>query len=118
MAKSKRMLNRALALAAFGLALLGIPSASNATVWNPATISLIYVDQTTSCFFFQLNGVTQADPIAPSDPWFAVPNSSPNLQSIVSMLITAKATNRSLQVVTTGATSCLGHAAVASVELL
>lgn len=52
-------------------------------------------------YFFQLVGVAQADPVVPTNPWFALSTSSPMFQQISAMLLTAKATQGRVDIITT-----------------
>jgi hypothetical protein len=65
--------------------------------------------------FFQLSGVSEADPAAPN-VWFAVPKTHAGFKEIVAMLLAARMSGALVSVSTTGAVAC-GHAAVSAVVL-
>lgn len=69
---------------------------------------LIGVTQTDArpCTFFMLQGVTEADPTTPGQPWFAIPASNPNYQVMVSVLLAAKTAHAPISVYTDGTISC------------
>lgn len=54
------------------------------------------------CLYFQLDGVTTADSLAPGNPWFAIPRAHKGFREIYSMLLMAKATQTPVNVRTTG----------------
>lgn len=59
-----------------------------------------------SCLFFQLDGVIEADPVMPGNPWFALPKSAPNFQEMHSWILSARLSNTPLNVTTDGTVSC------------
>lgn len=77
------------------------------------------IADTRPCVFFTLNGVQQADPINPNQPWFALPTSHPMFQQILAMLLTAKSSQAHIDVYTTGATisTCDGFVGVGGIWL-
>jgi hypothetical protein len=64
------------------------------------------------CMWFQLTGVTEADPIAAGNPWFAVPVTHPGYKEIFASLLAAKISEKTVTVQMTNATACNGYAAV------
>jgi hypothetical protein len=76
-----------------------------AVTWSNKYIGMIIVD-TRPCAFFQLGGVGQADPVSPSNPWLSIGTTDPNYQVLVSMMMTAKAGNLPVTVVTDGTLAC------------
>jgi hypothetical protein len=97
-----------------------------ACVWAPAnsfaldhygkTIQKIEVAQA-SCHYFILNGVSEADPVVPNSPWFAIPTSHAHAKELYTMLLTARASGMALdRVKTTGNVVC-GHAEVSLIDL-
>lgn len=60
------------------------------------------IADTRPCVFFTLQGVQQADPVNPNQPWFALPTSHPMFQQILAMLLTAKMSQAHIDVYTTG----------------
>jgi hypothetical protein len=72
------------------------------------------------CVWFTLVGVPQADPILPNSPWFALPRTQIGYSEIYAILLAAKLSGSSLNVVTTGAAAggaCGAYAAIAYVVL-
>lgn len=96
----------------------GSHSPAPATTWSDKQIQFITAD-TRPCIFFQLVGVTQADPVVPTNPWFALSTSNPMFQQISAMLLTAKATQGRVDIITTGTgdPACAGYASVGGVWL-
>ena len=58
------------------------------------------------CTFFLLQGVTQADPIKPNDPYFALPQTIPGYQEMLSFLLSAQLSGRPIMAFTTGQLAC------------
>jgi hypothetical protein len=72
------------------------------------------------CVWFTLAGVPQADPLVPNSPWFALSRSQIGYNEVYSILLAAKLSGSSLNVVTTGAPAggaCGGYAQIAWVVL-
>ena len=68
------------------------------------------------CYFFQLTGVTESDPVTPNSPWFAILRTQANGKEMYATLMTAKTTGTNLaRVITNGATVC-GHAQVSQID--
>ncbi len=82
-----------------------------------STVATVHSPDNRPCAFFRLDGVNQADPITPNVPWFSVPTSHPGFDMIVTLLITAKITGRTVIVRTTSTSQC-GHVTVHNMELL
>jgi len=80
-------------------------SALYAKEWVKVSVQETQVDGR-NCFFFLLNGVTEADPAVPKGPWFAIPTSAANYQVMVATVLSAKLSNSTLHVLTDGTTSC------------
>jgi len=76
-----------------------------ATYRTGKTVAAIQGD-TSACMYFTLDGVAEADPVKPGTPYFAVPLNNPNVQLIESILLTARATGRTVYVRTDGTLSC------------
>lgn len=68
-----------------------------------------------ACTFFMLEGVSLADPVAPSNGWFAVPIAHSGHDVIVSILLAAYTTGKKINVRTSGASAC-STAGVSSVH--
>jgi hypothetical protein len=73
-------------------------------------------DANYDCVFFQLEGVSAADPAAPS-PWFVIPRSRLNYREMYALLLSARLSGTPVNVGTTGNTACGGRAEVNWVEL-
>ena len=92
-----------------GLACCVCESQANTAVTTKA-VGGIQVDSR-PCAFFLLNGVSEADPIVPGSPWYAISTSDANFPSLMSVLLTAKASGQTVNVTTDGSTACsLAHA--------
>jgi len=81
-------------------------------------VKIIHSGDHRNCFFFQLDGVSEADPVKPNNPWFAVPFSKVSANNVMSILMAAKASETPIKVSTTGAASCDGLAEVNNVQWL
>src|SRR5689334_10571203 len=79
-------------------------------------VSILFPPDTRECTFFQLSGVTEADPVVPGNPWFAVPKTHLGYKEIFVVLLTARSNGRTITVQTDGTTAC-GHAAVLFVTM-
>lgn len=104
-------------LIAFAATLAGVAAlpASAGTNRGNQHVAVTQID-VRPCLFFQLQGVSEADPVVPSAPWFAISTSNPNYQTLASKLLSAKLSNQPLNVQTDGSTSC-GYATAAVLGL-
>ena len=68
------------------------------------------------CVFFKLEGVTQADPVKPNDPMFAIAATQPGAKNAYAALLGAKLSGLTPIVRTRGNLVC-GYAGVAEVIL-
>lgn len=68
---------------------------------------------TSSCYFFQLEGVAQADAAVSSvGPWFAISTSHPNAKELYALLLSVRASGGILnRVLTSGNAVCSGGGA-------
>jgi len=98
-----------------GVALVVAAQPGDATGHPGKTIQYMLADGR-ACIFFTLNGVGEADPVAPSQPWFALPKSSSNFAELNAMLLSAKLAGRNVSIQTDGTVSC-GYAAATMVQL-
>jgi hypothetical protein len=71
---------------------------------------------TSDCLYFTLQGVPQADPGVPNQPWFAVPRTHQGFKEIAMIVAMAKASERSITV-RTGTTFACGFISVDYVYL-
>lgn len=101
-------------LCLFGLLIAGNTFAS--TYHGNKIITEIHSGDSRGCFFFRLEGVSEADPAFPNVRWFAVSFDSVQSKHIFSILLTAQATNRPVNVHTSGGSVC-GHPETANVRL-
>lgn len=93
------------------------PAAATAAVHINKEVAVVHSPDTRECVFFQLSGVTEADPSTPGVPWFAVPKTHVGYKEVFATLMLARATGRPLNhVATSGAVAC-GHAAVLNLSL-
>src|SRR5687767_8704333 len=70
---NRMILTRALTAAALSVSL--IPTGAIAAVHANREVAAFHAPDTRDCSFFQLVGVSEADPAVPGNPWFAVPKS-------------------------------------------
>jgi len=81
---------------------------------NHQVLTVFSPDSSRPCLFFQMDGVSEADPIVAASPWFAVPMSHNGYNLIQAMLLTLFTAGKNLNIKTTGGTAC-GFAEVDSV---
>jgi len=81
------------------------------------TVAVVHSPDSRECIFFQLDGVAEADPITPANPWFAVPKTHNGYKEIVAALLMLRATGAPLQQVTTGGALACGYPAVSNLSL-
>jgi hypothetical protein len=85
--------------------------------WSSKTVSMVSSTYDgADCIYFTLDGVTEADPIKPGDPTFAIPRSQYGAADAYAMLLTAKVTGQSVRVITRGTLAC-GYASVAQIMM-
>ena len=58
------------------------------------------------CLFFNLAGVSEADPAVPAQIWFTIPTSNANYQTQASIILSSKVAGKPLRVQTDGTVSC------------
>lgn len=91
----------------FAVALAGVAAGpASATTYRTNQYIAVTLVDTRPCLFFYLQGAGEADPVVPGAPWFAVPTSNPNYQTMASTVLSAKLSHQPLQVQTDGSTSC------------
>lgn len=92
-----------------------VPALALAVNWTSRTVGQL---QSTydgaDCIYFTLEGVAEADPAKPGDPWFAIPRTQYGAKDAYAMLLAAKLTGKTVFVSTRGTLSC-GYAAVSQV---
>jgi hypothetical protein len=97
-------------------ALLQASSAFSMASHYSKSVSMIEV-AAGSCYFFQLEGVTQADPLSPNVPWFAIPIGQLNAKEMYAVLMTVRVTGGTLQRVLTGDDTACGAPRVITIDL-
>jgi hypothetical protein len=83
-----------------------VPPAGAAVTWTAKTVANLFPPDGRGCFFFTLEGVSEADPVLPGSYWFAVPITYQGYKELVSLLYLDKATGTTINVVTSGKTAC------------
>ncbi|ABD79712.1 hypothetical protein [Saccharophagus degradans] len=99
------------------VAIIAVPVFSE-TTHSDKKVKIIHSGDTRDCFFFQLENVSQADPVSPNNEWFAVPFSKMSSDAVLSILMASKASGGSVKVNTTGSTVCGAYAEVKNVSWL
>jgi hypothetical protein len=85
--------------------------------WDGKTVAMLSSTYDgADCIYFTLDGVTEADPIKPGDPTFAIVRSQYGSNDAYAMLLAAKLTGQSVRVLTRGTLAC-GYASVAQVMM-
>lgn len=78
-------------------------------------ISVLEVS-TAGCYFFQLEGVAQADPAIPNNVWFGIPTGQANAKEMYALLMAVRLSGNTLsRVLTTGAAAC-GAAQIQTID--
>ena len=105
-------------LVAVSSMLLGASQMANAwTQYTNLEVTVVELN-TTGCHFFKISGVTQADPVVPNSPWFAIPvTAGSNAKELLALVMTARITGTPLsRVVANGNIAC-GAAELGTVDL-
>lgn len=94
--------------------------ANAATTYIGKKVFDLHEDASRPCAIFRLEGVTQADPTTTSGaPWFAIPRTHPGFTDLFAILLTAKAANLPVTIITDGTvTSDCGGFATVSIAAL
>jgi hypothetical protein len=91
---------------------------ANAAAWSTKTVSGLqpfYVSS--NCYYFSLEGVSEADPAVPGSPWFAVDRTAHlGAKDLYAAILAARLSGSPVTVYTTGGTAC-GYAAVSYIVL-
>jgi hypothetical protein len=98
------------------VALAVVPVIGKAVTWNAGVGTVQSTYDGADCFYFTLNGVTEADPVKSGDPIFAIPRTQYGAKDAYAMLLAAKLADKQLIVVTRGTLLC-GYAAVAEIKM-
>lgn len=89
-----------------------LASPASASVDHYSTIEQMQnTHQTTNCFYFTLVRVSQADPVVPGSPWFAMHRDTQGAGDTYAMLLAAKLSGSRIRITTTGALMC-GYAGI------
>lgn len=103
------------AICSLGLLVIAFPALA-AQNHIDKTLTIVHASDGRPCTFFQLAGVSEADPVSLGSPWFALSMSHVGYKDIMAMLVTAKAMQLPIQVTTSGQLAC-GLSAVTTVLL-
>lgn len=100
-----------------GAALTMTAAPANAASHLNKTVTVIQsVEYSRLCSFFQLEGVSEADPAVPGNAWFALPQDHPGYDELVAMIISAQAGDGKVDVFTDGNIAC-DHARIRMIRL-
>ena len=95
------------------------PCVGFAASWmNKNVAALQPMHKPADCFYFTLEGVSEADPAIPGNAWFAVPRSQNGAKDSYALLLAAKLSGQPVVVTTTGNVSTCGYAEVLQVYVL
>lgn len=78
-------------------------------------VSIFNTPDGRGCAFFQLQGVTQADPVRPGNAWFAIPKTAEGYNEMVSILLMSRSKGMAMQGVYTDGTLSCGHPTVTGI---
>lgn len=81
------------------------------------TVSLLEVDAVSSCIFFQLTGVTEANPVVANGVWFAIDKNQSNAKEMYAILLSVKMAGSSVRRVLTNGDVACGQARVLTIDL-
>jgi len=99
---------------AFSLAIGMAPAQAADSEHNDKSISTLYTHATSTCVFFQLNGVTEANPGIANSPWFAIEKTN---KESYAQLLSARVAEKPLKRVYSDGTVLCGVAKVMVIEL-
>lgn len=89
------------------LVLLHTAGAAYATDHVNATVGQLESTlQSTNCFYFTLIGVTEADPLVPGSPWFAMLGTNDSGKSAYATLLAAKVSGGKVRITSSGQLVC------------
>jgi hypothetical protein len=91
---------------AVSLCLYCLEGAAAQTTQGPLPVTNVHPPDTRPCAFFQLQGVTTADPVAPGSPWFAIPMTNVGFHEQFALLLTASFGPHTVVAKTTGKLVC------------
>lgn len=97
---------------------LAITSSVYATDWYEKKVNQVQINAANGCLYFTLEGVAQADPVTPGQPWFTLEPSNASHSAMLSILMVAYASKVPVKVATTGIkTPVCGYSQVQYVRL-
>lgn len=102
------------AAAAGALAMQAAPAAAADHVGKQ--ISTISFNTANQCLYLKLEGVIQADPIA-SGPYVVIPRSHPDFTQMFALLLSARAINAPINIVTDGVPVCGGLSGISALGI-
>ena len=70
--------------------------------WTSTILQLQPPLSNQDCVFFTLNGVSEADPVVPGSPWFAMPRTQTGFNEVYAALLAAKISGTTVTISTTG----------------
>lgn len=89
-----------------------------ATDWYDKKVNQLQINAANGCLYFTLEGVAQADPVTPGQPWFTLEPSNASHSAMLSVLMLAYASKATVKVATTGIkTPVCGYSQVQYVRL-
>lgn len=80
-------------------------------------VNNVQVNASNGCIYFTLDGVTEADPVAPGEPWITVASENESKQEVLSLLMMAQASKSDVKVMTSGQIVC-GYAGVHYIRVI
>lgn len=87
--------------------LISLPTIAFGASWSGKSVGHLQASAAEAdCFFFTLEGVTEADAVRPGSPWFAVSRSQYGARDAYAMLLVAKLTGQPINISTNGTLSC------------
>ncbi|MCG8506344.1 MAG: hypothetical protein MI755_17200 [Sphingomonadales bacterium] len=105
--KEDAMIRRLAVISLVGAAFTLTAAPVNAVSHLDKSVTVIQsVQYSRLCSFFQLEGVSEADPAVPGNAWSALPQDHPGYDELVAMIISAKAGGRKIDVFTDGNIAC------------
>ncbi len=88
-----------------------------ATNWTAPVTWLESETSAQDCIYFELSGVSTADPATPNNPWFAISRGQFGAADALATLLVAKTAGLSVNITTNSQIICGGYVQVTSVTL-
>lgn len=70
--------------------------------WHRKKVSQVQVHAVKGCIYFTLDGVDEADPVVPNQPWFTLGPDNPYQKEFFSLLMLAYAAKADVRIATSG----------------